>query len=488
MTWWFAFFANFTISALAIRLASPVAVRMGLIDTPESHKHHVEPIPLVGGISIYLSLLLAWLMMPILGIGTINSIFVAASGLLLAVGIFDDRFKLSIKLRFTIHIIAALFMVYSNVILNDLGSIISTERLALGLMAIPITVFATIGVINAMNMMDGIDGLAGLVSLTCLLLLLGALQFSSVYQPQLLLIACQMGAIGGFLLFNLRWQGGEKAQVFLGDAGSTVLGFLFAWLFISMSQGEHRAITPITALWIFAIPLIDTVGAMLRRIKWKYSPFKADRFHIHHLLMDAGFKVSQTVFIIAGAQLLLGLVGLAGLYLGIPEKYMFMGYLGVTAIYIYKISQPTQSVPMFRAIFGKTGWIREGVSQVYIGDINVENPKTEIESLLGHKLNEHTYEIYEGIRTQSGERFAFAVIDAKHTRNVKKLINQLSRSQGEQANKHIRQFVQRDPANDERERNLNSAFDMRTTDRRSTRVRKIYSSRRGNMNNEEKVA
>lgn len=426
--------------------------------------------------------------MPILGLGTINSIFMAASGLLLAVGICDDRFKLTVKLRFSIHIIAALFMVYSDVVLNDLGAIVSEEVLTLGILAIPMTIFATIGVINAMNMMDGIDGLAGMVSLICLLLLLGALLFSSGQQSQLLLIACQMGAIGGFLLFNLRWQSGEKAQVFLGDAGSTVLGFLFAWLFISMSQGEYRAMSPVTALWIFAIPLMDTVGSMLRRIKWKYSPFKADRFHLHHLLMDAGFKVSQTVFIIAGAQFLLGLVGLTGLYLGISEMTMFLGYLGVTAIYIYKISRPTQSIPMFGAIYGKTGWIREGVRQVYIGDINVENAKTEIESLLGNKLNDHHYEIFEGIRTKSGERFAFAVIDAKQNSNVKTMITQLSRNQGEGEDKKIRQFVQRNPANDVRDKNLNSVFDMRNKERRCSQVKRIYCSKSDYVQQHDRVA
>jgi UDP-GlcNAc:undecaprenyl-phosphate GlcNAc-1-phosphate transferase len=92
----------------------------------------------------------------------------------------------------------------------------------------------------------------------------------------------------GFLYYNLRYPGNRRARVFLGDNGSMLLGFLFAWLFIALSQGEPAAMTPVTALWLFALPLMDTVGVMLRRIWLGKSPFRADRHHLHHLFVRAG--------------------------------------------------------------------------------------------------------------------------------------------------------------------------------------------------------
>lgn len=476
---WFAFFASFSISALIIRLASPIAEKFGLMDIPGGHKQHAEPVPLVGGISIYLSVFLAWLIMSFLGITNINLIFMAGSGMLLAVGIFDDRFKLSVKLRLFMQIIAALFMVSSNVILYDLGALFSESHFLLGSFAIPMTIFATIGVINAMNMMDGIDGLAGMVSLTTLTLLLGVLYSSSGYQSQMILIACLIGAICGFLIFNFRWHGVDKAQVFLGDAGSTVLGFLFAWLFISVSQGEQRAMSPVTALWIFAIPLLDTVGNMIRRITQKNSPFTGDRFHIHHLLIDAGFKVSHAVLIIAFAQMLLGLLGLSALHAGLSEATMFIGFLALSAIYVYKISRPTVSIPMFRAIHGKAGLIRDNVRMVYVGDINLENAKQEIEAFLGDKLWDYHFEIYQGIRA-NGEQLAYAVIDVNHGKNVKKMMNQLYRHKSIDKNIEIHQFVPRNPANDERYLGMLTE-DKRTNDRSLRQVQRVYCSKKRDM-------
>jgi undecaprenyl-phosphate alpha-N-acetylglucosaminyl 1-phosphatetransferase len=185
--------------------------------------------------------------------------------------------------------------------------------------------------INAINMVDGIDGLAGgltLITLSTLALIswMAGLEYS--LNILLLLIA----SVLAFLIFNLRYPGQPKAQVFMGDAGSMSLGFIVAWFLISLSQGEQRAMTPVTALWIFALPLLDTATTSIRRLLKGRSPFKADRAHFHHLLLDAGLTVTQTLLIILGSAIGLALIGLMGLYLGVSEAIMFLAFIGIFAL------------------------------------------------------------------------------------------------------------------------------------------------------------
>ncbi|RLA46835.1 MAG: undecaprenyl-phosphate alpha-N-acetylglucosaminyl 1-phosphate transferase [Gammaproteobacteria bacterium] len=343
---------TFLMSVITIYLFTPVAVKVGLVDKPGGHKEHEDHVPLVGGLAIYSGVLMAWFLLPWLGGGTMNSIFLAAGVLLFTIGLADDRFDLSVKLRFGVQIVAALMLVYSNVVLADLGYIQSGKLFTLGIFAIPVTVFATLSAINAMNMMDGIDGLAGLVSIAILAPIL-VVSYVSANLIHILLVLCLMGAVGGFLLFNLHWKGRSTAHIFMGDAGSTLLGFLFATLLISLAQGEHRAMPPVTALWLFAIPLMDSAGVMLRRALHRRSPFTADRGHLHHLLLDAGFSVHQVVLFIALLQLALGAVGLVGCYLHISESISFVSFLVVLSAYIYLVIRPWRVVPMMRALHQK---------------------------------------------------------------------------------------------------------------------------------------
>ncbi|MDZ7621333.1 MAG: MraY family glycosyltransferase [Candidatus Competibacteraceae bacterium] len=119
--------------------------------------------------------------------------------------------------------------------------------------------------INALNMIDGLDGLSGSVSFVSLFLI-AIVAFIAGENAYLSLMIILMGGVAGFLYFNLRWGTRKRAAVFLGDNGSMLLGLLFSWVLIDMSQGENRAMTPVTALWILAVPLMDAVGVMIRDI------------------------------------------------------------------------------------------------------------------------------------------------------------------------------------------------------------------------------
>jgi UDP-GlcNAc:undecaprenyl-phosphate GlcNAc-1-phosphate transferase len=221
------------------------------------------------------------------------------------------------------------------------------------MLSTPFTVFAVIGGINAFNMLDGIDGLVGSVSVGvfCLLLILGIAHNHSEIQ---FLCTVFIAATGAFLLFNLRLFGRQKANVFLGDAGSTLLGFSISCLLITASQGEQNIIAPVTVLWIIAIPLFDTCSIMLRRIRKGTLPFIPDREHFHHILPVAGYSVNQTVAIIFFSSFFLGSVGIAAdLLFDLPEWLLFYLFLGLFGLYLWGINHAWKVMKIARYLHEK---------------------------------------------------------------------------------------------------------------------------------------
>jgi hypothetical protein len=236
-------------------------------------------------------------------------------------------------------------------------------------LAVPFTIFATIGLINALNMIDGIDGLSGALSFISLgfVVVLASVVGNDLY---VVLAIGLMGGVAGFLYFNLRYPSNPRARVFLGDNGSMLLGFLFAWQFIALSQGELRAMTPVTALWLFAVPLMDTVSVMLRRVWLGKSPFHADRNHFHHLFIRAGFRVRDTVALISIFQAMLAAFGIAGQILAVPESLMFGLFLLCFAVYFLVIARPWRVVPGLRhlnVLLGLPSVYSRGVFVGYFG-------------------------------------------------------------------------------------------------------------------------
>ncbi len=468
------FFATFVTAVVVIQLTAPIAVKVGLVDRPGGHKLHEDHVPLVGGFALYMGLFLAWFLGPRIGLGSINSIFVAASGLLFTIGLVDDRFQLSVRLRMAMQVVAALLLVYSNAELRDLGELIPGTSLELGVLSTPFTIFAVVGTINAMNMIDGVDGLAGLVAFAILLLLL-FVSYVSQSNVQLLIVLCMLGAVGGFLYFNMRRKGRDRAAVFMGDAGSTILGFLFAYLFISLSQGENRAISPVVAVWLFAVPLMDTVGVMIRRIWLGRSPFSPDRGHLHHLLIDAGFRMRHAVLVIAALQLALGTLGLAAYYLGVPDYLSLALFLGGFLLYAYFISRPWRAVPRIRTFHRGLDLTVRGARQVFVGNLARDTAFAEVKNLLREAGEQRPFELYERTDPESGDTTVFALVDAGETDNVNRLARKLRSARRRLYARHrpgqdemvIRQLVPRDAANDRRRAsNGNAATEQRRRERR----------------------
>ena len=325
------FLLAFFTSAVIIYFLQPRAVHIGLVDKPSERKIHDNHTPLIGGIAIFTGFVLTCLTLD-LPLGSLRTFF-AASFILVFVGVLDDFHELSARARFGAQIIAATMMsVWGGVMLTDMGALTWDGSLfTLGVMALPITVFATVGVINALNMCDGMDGLSGSLVLV-VLIGLGVVAWQAGDTNNLALLLLLACSVAGFLAFNIR-VGKKRASVFLGDAGSMFLGFALAWFVISFSQGAERSMTPVTALWFLLVPLFDTVGIMLRRIVLKKSPFAADREHMHHVLLAAGFSVNQTLAIMVSIALLAMGFGLYALQAGFSEMNQFMVFLGIFAVY-----------------------------------------------------------------------------------------------------------------------------------------------------------
>ena len=298
----------FSATLLLVLVLRPFARRVGLVDVPNERSSHQAPTPLIGGLAIFISFCIGLVVAVASGLLSVDRYtlsLLAGGALLVGVGAVDDAKDLSPFVRFGVQIIASLIMIYgAGVVLTDLGRMLpSGEVLELGWMAVPFTVFATLGVINALNMCDGLDGLSGSLSLVSLS---GLMIVASVRggAGDTLMLALLAAGIAGFLLFNLRIPGRKRASIFMGDAGSMFLGYVLTWFTITLSQEPGRAMVPAAALWFLMLPIFDTVSMMLRRILRHRSPFQADREHIHHVFLLAGFSVNETVVVMVAAALI----------------------------------------------------------------------------------------------------------------------------------------------------------------------------------------
>lgn len=326
------FLLVFLATVAALELLRRHAGRFGLVSHPGAHRLHSHPTPLVGGLGVFAGIVVGVCLLPI--DQDLRYAVLAAGAVLVVVGVWDDIKDASFVPRFLAQALAVSLLAYiADVSLRELGSIFNTSHpMALGRWGIALTIFAAVGVINAVNMSDGLDGLAGgLALVTCGALLVASyLSGHGGYVP---FLGVTVAALAGFMLYNARIPGFGAARLYLGDAGSLLIGFILAWFLIAMSQGEARAIEPVTALWIFALPLFDTVAALLRRPIQGRSPFRADRTHYHHYLREMGLSVNRTLMTSLACAAVLASIGLYGEFHGVSEHVMFYGFLSVFAAY-----------------------------------------------------------------------------------------------------------------------------------------------------------
>jgi UDP-GlcNAc:undecaprenyl-phosphate GlcNAc-1-phosphate transferase len=326
LNWW-VLPLTVALTALLTLALMPVARMTGLVDHPGIRKVHESVTPLTGGPAIFIGLFVA----AVLSLPSDHFIQALGAGglIMLVTGMVDDRYPLSAALRFLIQMGACLVMIlWADVRLLDFGRLMWDGVFGLGWLAVPVTIFAALGVINSFNMIDGMDGLAGgifLVAAVGMALLAGLA--GETLMLWLLLIS--IAAVVGFMALNARLPWNEKARAFLGDAGSLLLGFILAWCSIALGSGEGRVYMPMTAVWLFALPLLDTTTLMWRRWRSGESAFEADQHHLHHAFLRAGYSVGETWIRIVLLALVLCGMGVIFQVFAVVEYvsfYVFMGF------------------------------------------------------------------------------------------------------------------------------------------------------------------
>ena len=331
--WLYATLA-FAVTAVLTLTLRPLALRLHLTDKPGGRKRHIGEIPVVGGIAMFIGILVtAMLALKPTGYGT----FLVPTAVLVTAGVIDDRYNIRASIRFAAQICAVLVMMLGGgLYLRDIGDPFGSGLLGLGFLAIPISLVIALSVINAFNFIDGIDGLAA--SLALIALAAGALA-TGLRAPAVAMVAMTCGAILGFLPFNFPAFRNRRLRTFMGDAGSTLLGFIAVWFALNITQGEDRSLSPVTALWFVMMPLSDFFSCIVRRAAKGNLPLHPGREHFHYMLMRAGLSGRQVLAVLAAFAVLYAAVGVIAASLKPPDWAVFAPWITLLGLQYFIIKR-----------------------------------------------------------------------------------------------------------------------------------------------------
>jgi UDP-GlcNAc:undecaprenyl-phosphate GlcNAc-1-phosphate transferase len=300
--------AAFAVAAVLSYFFTPpvknFAHKVGAIDVPkDARRMHKKPIPRLGGLAIYGGFLCS-----ILIFGQLDETMLCVllgSAIIVALGIFDDVLALGAKLKFVVQIVAAAIPVCIGDLqiglFTNLNPLSDTPFVHLGILAVPVTIIWIVGITNAVNLIDGLDGLAvGVSSIAAITMLAVALLTGNM--PIAITMAALAGACIGFMPYNL-----NPAKIFMGDTGSTFLGYMLATVSIMGLFKFYAVISFAVPFLILGLPIFDTANAIIRRVAAGRSPMSPDRGHVHHKLIDMGFNQKQAVAILYAISATLGL-------------------------------------------------------------------------------------------------------------------------------------------------------------------------------------
>ena len=286
----FAFATSILLTLLLIPLLAVVAKQVGLVDHPDKkRKLHTTTIPLVGGIAIAASSLITFLICAYFFDLNLNATstremtgLLIGSLIILLVGVVDDRFELRGRQKLVGQFAAATVLIFFGYQFNQIA--FASIQIKFGIFSIPVVYVWILAAINSVNLLDGADGFAATIGLV-IFLALATMGFYSGSVVDATLCMILTGALLGFLRFNF-----PPAKVFLGDAGSMLIGFILAAITIRCSFKQATAYAFFAPVALLAIPLIDTSAAILRRRLTGRSIYTTDRGHLHHAMAKKGLS------------------------------------------------------------------------------------------------------------------------------------------------------------------------------------------------------
>jgi UDP-GlcNAc:undecaprenyl-phosphate/decaprenyl-phosphate GlcNAc-1-phosphate transferase len=301
---------SLTLVIVTMPLMRKGALAVGLVDKPNNRKVHTGTIPLVGGITIWMVSMVSlkliaspeWLTSEVRYI-------LAASGAMLLLGLLDDKLDLRASIKLLTQLIVAYFAFEYGIRIESLHGVMGIHEIPM-YMQYFLTVVIITGVINAFNLMDGIDGLAATIALNAFILFAGLALITGQLLLMYLFLAL-IGALVGFLRFNLS----KKQKVFMGDAGSLFIGTILVLSAIVLIQSAQNTsgikLILSVIVGVLTLPVLDSLRVYRRRAKDGFSPFRADRTHFHHLILQLGMKPRTATLAITGVSMALIILSVA---------------------------------------------------------------------------------------------------------------------------------------------------------------------------------
>ncbi len=301
-------FLALILTLIFIPIIKIIAIKANLVDKPNYRKIHTTPVPLIGGISIAFSSLLVILLSGNKLLFLVEYLPIITSGFILFfVGVVDDKKDIRAKYKLTIQLLLAFYVAFSGIRISSLYGLFGVYEIVIWAQYL-LTIIVITGVVNAFNLMDGVDGLVGGLSiLGFTMFLLASIYFNDYYLGKISVIF--IGTLVGFLRFNL-----SKKKIFMGDSGSLFLGFILVTLGIKFMEKQigyqnGYAYGFLLLVSFFSIPVLDSLRVYLGRIKQGNSPFKADKTHLHHLLLNAGLTHKKVAVSVVSLSMMLFFTG-----------------------------------------------------------------------------------------------------------------------------------------------------------------------------------
>lgn len=353
----------FFVAFITVWMAFPSVLRMARVwkmyDNPDARKLQRKPVPVLGGVAVYIGILMGTAILLCIGYNKTLVLMLVAMTILLAVGVIDDRKNLPACLRFVLEIgvVAVIASVNGNII-DNLHGLWGVYELPTWV-AYLLSIVAGVGIINAINLIDGVDGYSsGFAMMACLLF--GIIYYLARVPGMAIVCLIVMGSVVPFFLHNVF---GKKTKMFIGDGGTLMLGTLMtAFVFSILKEDSVCARLETTGfglipfcLAVLSVPVFDTLRVMFGRMLRRTSPFKPDKTHLHHLFIDLGFSHIGTTMVILLMDALVVAAQVAAWALGAGMEMQLyvvvaLGILVTLGFYVFTNRQMRGGTMIYRAM------------------------------------------------------------------------------------------------------------------------------------------